>query len=273
MKKERIPCPASIRRLRIGPIAAQPDLDEAVPGHGTRLDEPPHRGAMTVEFPVMALAGVGVGVEMDQRDLAVAVDVGHPAGIREGDRVVATEDDRNRPGPSHRGHGRTDAIEALLHVPGDDMHVADVDDAQRVQGIDTRVEMRALPIGIEVVGLADRLGPEAGTGPIGGTPVERSAQDDDGGVADVLEGAARHSDERRTGTPRGVVESDHPGRVEESTPVARRPTPARQATRAALSRSCSILFPSNANCELRIANCVGRRRRPTMPYGHRRQSR
>ena len=77
------------------PVAAQPDLHEAVAGHRAGLDQAAHRRAVAGEVAVDDVGGVGVGVEVDDADVAVAVDVGDGGGRRPGDRVVAAEDDRH----------------------------------------------------------------------------------------------------------------------------------------------------------------------------------
>ena len=59
-------------RLRAGPVAAQPHLQEPVAAQGAGLDQPPHRLAVAVERAELDVAGVGVGVEVDHRDPAVA---------------------------------------------------------------------------------------------------------------------------------------------------------------------------------------------------------
>ena len=69
-----LPHPGNGRGFR--PISAKTDLHEPMPGNCSRFDESAHRGAVTVHHSPLALSGVGVRIEVDQRDLAVTVDVG-----------------------------------------------------------------------------------------------------------------------------------------------------------------------------------------------------
>ena len=94
-----------VQRLRLGPVAAQPDLQEPVAAHRAGLDQPAHRRAVPVQRAELGVAGVGMGVEVDHRHPAPAHVPGHAGGVREGDRVVAAEDHRDgarRGGLLHR---------------------------------------------------------------------------------------------------------------------------------------------------------------------------
>ena len=93
-----------VQRLRPGPVAAQPDLQEPVAARGARLDQPAHRLAVPVERAELDVAGVGVRVEVHDRDPAVAVLAGDAGDVGQGDRVVAAEHDRDRAARRDRGH-------------------------------------------------------------------------------------------------------------------------------------------------------------------------
>jgi hypothetical protein len=64
---------------------------------------------VAVERAELDVAGVGVRVEVDHRDPAVAEVPRHAGRVRQRDRVVATEDERHGAG---RGHG----VHRLLEV-------------------------------------------------------------------------------------------------------------------------------------------------------------
>ena len=83
-------------RLRAGPVAAQPHLQEPVAAQRAGLDQPAHRLAVAVERAELDVAGVGVRVEVDHRDLAEAEVPGDAGRVRQRDRVVAAEHQRDR---------------------------------------------------------------------------------------------------------------------------------------------------------------------------------
>ena len=85
-----------VQRLRLRPVAAQPDLQEPVAAHRAGLDQPAHRRAVPVQRAELGVAGVGVRVEVDQRHPAPAHVPGHAGRVGERDRVVAAEDHRDR---------------------------------------------------------------------------------------------------------------------------------------------------------------------------------
>ena len=84
-----------------GPVAAQADLHEVASEHGSTLDQAAHRGAVAGQHALHVRCGVRVGIEVDDADLSVAVDVGHGGGGRPGDAVVPAENDRD----AHRLRG------------------------------------------------------------------------------------------------------------------------------------------------------------------------
>ena len=67
-------------------------------------------------------------IEMDQGNLAVAVDVGDCSCVGERDGVIAAEDDRYGSLLDDAGDAVANLRDACLHVPGSEFHVADIDD-------------------------------------------------------------------------------------------------------------------------------------------------
>ena len=84
---------------------------------------------MADQRPELGVAGVGVGVEMDDRDAAPAHVAGDPGDVRPGDGVVAPEDHRERAGLRHLLHRRLQASHRRFDVAGRHLDVAHVDDA------------------------------------------------------------------------------------------------------------------------------------------------
>jgi hypothetical protein len=127
--------------------------------------------------------GIGVGVEVDEAEQAVAARAGAYVGL--GDAVVATEDDRDRTGVEHLAHRPLDRCVAGNRVGGNDRGVAVVDDPQRGERVDPGLEVRTG----RAAGGADRARAEAGPGPVGDEVVRRRADDrdvDPGELAGVL---------------------------------------------------------------------------------------
>ncbi len=161
------------------PVAAQPDLHEAVAGHGARLDQATHRRAVAGEVAVDDVGGVGVGVEVDDADVAVAVHVGDGGGGRPCDRVVAAEDDRHDAARGDLVHACADVGVAGLGLAVRAVGVAVVDDLEVIEDLDPEIEV----IGARLVGQGpDRARPEPGAGAVGGGDVERRPDDRDVGL-------------------------------------------------------------------------------------------
>ena len=80
---------------------------------------------MVVGFAEKVVAGVGMGVEVEQGHGAVALR--HGAQFGQGDGVVAAHDHRDGPGGEHARDGGFDALEGLVEIAGDDIHIARVD--------------------------------------------------------------------------------------------------------------------------------------------------
>ena len=166
-----------LQRLRSGPVAAQPHLQEPVAAERARLDQPPHRLAVADQRSELDVPGVRVRVEVDHRDPALPAMLGHARGVGPGDRVVAAEHERDR---ARRGH-RVDRLLQVAHRPGgvagEQLDVARVVDPQVLQRVDAQRERRPRPVVRQVAGLPDVLRPEPGAGPVRGAAVERRAQD------------------------------------------------------------------------------------------------
>ena len=75
-----------------------------------------------------------MGIEMDHRHPAVAQDIGAALGVGEGDRVVSTEHDRDRPAATTFVTAAS-RPQRLLDVTGRHLDVTRVDDHQVAQGI------------------------------------------------------------------------------------------------------------------------------------------
>ena len=129
-------------------------------------------------LPSMIVGGVGVRVEVDDADVAVAVHVGDRGGGRPGDRVVPAEDDRH-------DAARRDGVDPLADVGVRHLglavravRVAEVDDLQPVEDLQPEIQV----IGARLVGRgADRPRTEPGARPVGRGDVERRPDDGDVG--------------------------------------------------------------------------------------------
>ena len=166
------------------------------------LERAPERRAVEVALAVVAVPGVGVGVEQDDAERAVALGV--RAQLAEDDRVVAAEHERGGAGARPRGR-RPSAICAAVRsaLPGVTVEVAAVDHGQRREHVDGE---GGVPRAQELALLADRGGPEARAGAIARGRVERHAEDGDVGVLPVggCAGSARRCGCRCSAERRGV---------------------------------------------------------------------
>ena len=150
-----------------------------MPGHRAGLDQPAHRGAVAGQVAVDDVGGVGVGVEVDDADVAVAVHVGDRGGRGPGDRVVAAEDDRHDAARRDGVHAFADVGVRHLGLAVRAVRVAEVDDLEPVEDLQPEVQV----IGARLVGGGpDRPRTEPGAGPVGGGDVERRADDRDVGL-------------------------------------------------------------------------------------------
>jgi len=133
------------QRLGLGPVATQADLQKRS-RVSPRLDEAAHGRPVPVERTELRVAGVGVGVEVDDRDPSptdVAGDTGH---IGQGDRVITAEHHGDRPRRGDAGHGRLEPLERQLGVAGRHLDVAHVDHAQFEQWVHVQGEVGPAPV-------------------------------------------------------------------------------------------------------------------------------
>ena len=131
----------------------------------------------------VALLEVQVAVEVDDPDAPVDVR-GEAADVRVADRMVAAEDDGENLLGREEGDRAVDLVERLLDVRRDDEDVSGIDEVELL------VEVHGQLDGVSVVERrdpADRLGPEAATGPVGSSHVERSADDRDLVATDLVD--------------------------------------------------------------------------------------
>ena len=165
------------QRLRLGPVAAQPDLEEPVAAQRTRLDQPPHRLAVAVERAERDVAGVGVRVEVDHRDPAEAEVPGHAGRVGQRDRVVAAEHQRDR---ARRGDG-VDRLLELRPAPARSPPAASPRRRRRRPGCPAarRPAARGAAASRRAAGSrpAGWPRPEPGAGPVRGAAVERRPDD------------------------------------------------------------------------------------------------
>jgi hypothetical protein len=124
--------------------------------------------------------GVGVRVEVDHRDAALPEVLGHPGGVRPGDRVVAAQHQRDR---AVRGDG-VDRLLQIAHralgVAGEQLDVPGVVHGQvALQPVDPEGQRGPGTVVREIAGLADEPRSEPSAGPVRGAAVEGCAQDDD----------------------------------------------------------------------------------------------
>jgi hypothetical protein len=183
-----------------GPVAAQPDLQEPVAAGRAAFDEPAHRLAVAVEAAELDVAGVGVRVEVQDRHPAVTHVPRDPLHVRERDAVVAAQHHRHRAARAHRRDGLLQRGERALDVAGEHLDVAGVEHPQVAQRVDAEGQVRPGAVVPEVVGGADRPGPEARAGAVRRAAVERRADDDDVGAGEAV-GSARS----QRSTPRKVM--------------------------------------------------------------------
>ena len=151
---------------------------------------------MPVQGAVLGESGVGVGVEMDEGDLAETVHPGHPECVGPCDRVVPAEDDRHFPGGGHLLDGVGDPSDGDLQLTRSDVDVPHVDHSQCLEWVETGGKVGPVTVHCPVVGVADRLGPEACPGPIGRAPVERGAEDDHRPVPEIVHRDRGDAEER-----------------------------------------------------------------------------
>ena len=217
-------------RQRLGPrpVAAQPDLQEPVAAQRAGLDQPPHRLPVPDQRAELDVARVGVRVEVDHRDAALAEVLGDPGGVRPGDRVVAAQHQRDRARRRDRVDGALQVAHRALGVAGEHLDVARVVDGQVArQPVDAQRERRARPVVGQVAGLADVLRPEPRARPVRGAAVEGRAEDHDVRVGvrlRLVPRAAGHAEEGDVGPVLRAV-AGHQARSAPSRPAPLRARP------------------------------------------------
>jgi hypothetical protein len=121
---------------------------------------------VAVEHSVVGVGSIGVGVEVNEGNVAVTHDVGDTASVSEGDRVVTSQDDGDGTDCSDRPDHFSNPFQALVDISRDDVDVADVDHAEYGEWVDPGVEVRSGAVQIEVVGIPDRSRPEPRPGSV-----------------------------------------------------------------------------------------------------------
>ena len=120
-----------LERRLVGPVAAQPDLHEVLAGDPALLDQSAHRLPVRVQVPPLIGAGVGVRVEVDHADASAATRArATAAALGIGDRMVAAEHDRDRPGARDAEDLLVDHAERALEPCRHDGRIARIDDRQ-----------------------------------------------------------------------------------------------------------------------------------------------
>ena len=144
---------------------------------------------------------VGVGVEVEDPDAARPADLGDRGGRRPGDRVVASQDDRDRAGLRDLAHLPIDEGVAALDPGGDDVGVAGVDHRQDLERLHV-AELQRVDRAGRVVRLPDGPRAEPRAGPVADGVVE--------GRPDDRHVDAAPEDLRRVGDPRKAGERPGP---------------------------------------------------------------
>ena len=187
---------------RLGPVAPQPELQEPVAPGCARLDQSAHRRPVTDQRPELGVAGVGVGVEMDDGHAAPAHVAGDPGDVGPGDGVISPEDHREGADLGHLLDDRLQAGHGRLDVAGRHLDVTDVDHAELDQRVDPEGQVGPAAVMGQIVGEADGLGTEASPRAIGRPAVVGGADDHGPGArvgGRVGEVGGRHSDEGGAG--------------------------------------------------------------------------
>ena len=153
------------------PVAAQADLDVPARVDVPLLDEAVHRGSVRELGAEYLRARVRVRVEVDEPDRAVAG--GDGTNVRLGDRVVASEHDRQRAGVHDLADEPLDRLVRADGVGRDHRRVAVVDDPERGERVDPGLQVRAR----RAARGPDRPRPEARAGPVRDEVVHRRADD------------------------------------------------------------------------------------------------
>jgi hypothetical protein len=160
-------------------------LHEAVTRHYAVVDEVPERRAVRPLDPREARRRIGVRIELDHRQTPAVVSLCNRGDSRERDRVVASQDDRDRTGRDHFLDGGAYRTMTGMRVAGHHLGVAVVDDRELRERIDPQVEVPAPWRSAPVVRVADRSGTEPGPGPVRDHVVHRRTHDRDVGAGQL----------------------------------------------------------------------------------------
>ena len=136
------------------------------------LERAPERRPVEVALAVVLVPRVGVGVDQDEPERAVALGV--RAQLPEHDRVVAAEHERGDPGGDQRPQPVVDLPRGALGVAGCHRKVAPVDERLAREHVDLE---RRMPRPQQQRARADRLGAEPCARPVARRGVERHADD------------------------------------------------------------------------------------------------
>ena len=233
-----------LQDVRRRPVAAQPDLQEAIPACRAGLDEPAHGLAVPDERAELDVAGVGMRVEVQHGDPAPAARACHPGDVGPGDGVVAAEDERHGTGLRHALHDHFEIRARSRGVAAVHLYVAAVHDAQVLESVGAQREGGTRAIMSEIARHAQGLRAEARAAAVRRAAVEGCPDDDHIGVGvggRVLEVAGGHAEE---GEVRAVLAA-----------VARHPHTLGLRSRARLS--CRSRGRGGRGCAAR--GCVGPR--------------
>ena len=159
-----------------GQYPRNPTCTKCVPGTAPDSISRAHRRAVAGQVPVDDVRSVGVGVEVDDADIAVTVHVGHRGRRRPRDRMIAAENDGHDPARCDGRHPFLYVLVRHLGLPVWTERVAEVDHLEPVE--DLQSEIQVIRPGF-VRGGPDRPRTEARTRAVGGRDVEGSADDRD----------------------------------------------------------------------------------------------
>ena len=136
--------PAQIGGVR----PAQADLDDVLAIDEAALDQLPHRIAVGHEMAEADRRLIGMGVEMDDHQVALAVDVGEPGGVGVHQGMAAADDDRDGPLAAldldigDVADELADGRDRPLDAHGLDRRVAVVDHGELVERRQAAIELR-----------------------------------------------------------------------------------------------------------------------------------
>jgi len=98
-----------------------------------------------VHRPELGVGGVGMGVEMDDRNAPSSDVPGHSRHVRQRDGVVTTEDDGDRARARDLLHGTLEAVERRRDLARQHLDIAGVDHTELDQGVHAQSQMGRWP--------------------------------------------------------------------------------------------------------------------------------